>query len=96
MPPSLTRLALIAAIPATIAAGCGSSGKPSTTTTQKSAPAASTTRYHTGQHCQSKQSIVYAAKGFVCENGKLRHKSSSAPRTQTHKTHTTTAAPQGY
>ncbi len=96
MCPSLKRLALIAVIPATIAAGCGSSGKATTKTTQKSAPDTSTTQYHAGQHCRSNQSIVYASKGFVCVNGTLHHKSDSAPKTKTNKSHTTTAAPQGY
>jgi hypothetical protein len=96
MSPSLRRLALLAAIPATIAAGCGSSGNTTTKTTQKSAPARYTTRYHAGEHCRSNQSIVYATKGFVCVNGELRAKSTSVPKTQTHKSHTTTAAPQGY
>jgi hypothetical protein len=94
---SLTRLALVVAVPATIAAGCGSSGKATTKATHKSDPAATTTtQYHAGQHCQSSQSIVYASKGLVCVNGTLRHKSSSAPKTKTDKSHTTTAGPQGY
>jgi len=63
MSASVRRLALLAAIPAAIAAGCGSSGKTTTKTTQKSAPARYTIQYHAGEHCRSNQSIVYASRG---------------------------------
>lgn len=92
---------LLAVLPAVLAAACGGSSKtsdPATTTTKhKSAPSAQSSKYHVGEHCRQSLSFAYSAQGLSCVNGTLRHKSQqAAPATVHHKSHTTTAAPQGY
>lgn len=94
---------LLAVVPA-LAAGCGGATK--TTTTHSTTVHHSTTahkdtpsgRYHAGAHCRSNSpAFAYAAQGFICVNGRLRHKShQTSPPTVHHHSHTTTAAPQGY
>ena len=92
------RLIVLAVLPATLAAACGSGSKTTTTTTKhKSAPSAQTGHYHVGEHCQKSLAFAYSSQGFSCVNGRLRHKShNAAPTVHHHAQTTSTAAPQGY
>ena len=91
------RLMVLAVLPATLAAACGSSSKTTTTTKHKTAPSAQTGHYHVGEHCQKSLAFAYSSQGFSCVNGRLRHKShNAAPTVKHHPQTTSTAAPQGY
>ncbi len=84
-----------------LAAACGGTSKttdPATTTTKhNSVPSAQSNHYHVGAPCRPSLAFAYSTRGLSCVNGTLRHKSQqAAPATVHHKSHTTTAAPQGY